>query len=196
MKQTENYSRVLEGIAQAQAEIPVMPKDCSGYGYKYTSLETISKTIRPILRKYGIDYIQPLDDVNGTSAITTRIYTIDGKDFIEFTTPLPQGEMAKMNNVQAMGATITYFRRYAICSFLGIIADEDVDARQFERDNARTQAESNPEFQKMKTAILQYEKDEILKGDLSKKAELHIANGNLEGMRNVIAWCEKEIVKQ
>jgi hypothetical protein len=42
---------------------------------------------------------------------------------------IPQGVQLKgMNEFQVYGSAITYFRRYAISSLLGIVTDKDTDA--------------------------------------------------------------------
>ena len=60
MKQSDNISGLLKALCAAQAEFPTMPKDSSGYGYKYTNLDTIVLTIKPILAKHNLGYIQPI----------------------------------------------------------------------------------------------------------------------------------------
>jgi len=37
-------------------------------------------------------------------------------------------QLAKMNEFQVLGSAITYMRRYALSSALGIITDSDIDA--------------------------------------------------------------------
>lgn len=191
MRESENYSRIYEALAKVVAEIPTMPKNCKGYGYNYTSLETIQKTIKPIMNKHGLTYIQPLNEVNGVGAITTRVFTLDGKDFVEFTTPLPVGEMAKMNNVQAMGATITYYRRYAICALLGILADDDIDARTFEIE----QKSKDPEMAEICKKLDGFEKAGVLKGKGLEKVKQYIQNGDKAKLKEIADYCEAELAK-
>lgn len=199
MRESENYSRIYEALAKVVAEIPTMPKNCKGYGYNYTSLETIQNTIKPIMNKHGLTYIQPLNEVNGIGAITTRIFTLDGKDFVEFTTPLPVGEMAKMNNVQAMGATITYYRRYAICSFLGILADDDIDARTFEIEQKQKnldEAKKDPEIAELCKTLDKYEEIGVLKGRGLETVKSYIQSGDKAKLREIITWCAGEVEKK
>ena len=40
----------------------------------------------------------------------------------------PIGGMKGMNVYQSSGSAITYFRRYALMSFLGVFGEEDLDA--------------------------------------------------------------------
>ncbi len=131
MKQSDNISGLLKALCAAQAEFPTMPKDSAGYGYKYTNLDTIVLTIKPILAKHNLGYIQPittafLENQKPCTAITTRIFNSDG-EYIEDTVALPEVSVGKANTAQNIGAAITYMRRYGLCSMLGITSDEDVD---------------------------------------------------------------------
>ena len=127
MKQSETIKSLLEGLVKAQAEFPTLPKDKSGYGYKYTDLDTVISTVKPILAKFNIGFMQMLSTLEGNvKAITTRVFNSAG-EWIEDTTPLPDVAMAKTNAAQNLGAAITYMKRYTLCAMLGISSDEDVD---------------------------------------------------------------------
>lgn len=131
MKQSESINGLLKALCELQAELPTMPKDTDGYGYKYTNLDTIVATIKPLLAKHGLGYIQPittafLEGGKTCTAITTRVFNSDG-EYIEDTAALPEISVGKTNAAQNIGAAITYMRRYGLCSMLGITSDEDVD---------------------------------------------------------------------
>jgi hypothetical protein len=60
-------------------------------------------------------------------ALTTRVMHVTGQ-WIQDTLIMPLPEMRGAVNVsQQYGAALTYARRYALTSMLGIVADEDVD---------------------------------------------------------------------
>lgn len=127
MIQSEHIEELMASLVKFQSELPTMPKDASGYGYKYTDLDTIVKTIKPIMAKYNIAFMQSVGGVNEEKlTITTRIFSAGGQ-YIEDTVLLPEIQNAKLNKAQVLGATITYMRRYTLCALLGITADEDVD---------------------------------------------------------------------
>ena len=152
MKQSESVKTLLEGFGKAQAEFPTLPKDKNGYNYKYTDLETVISTLRPILAKHNIGFMQALTTLeNGRWAITTRLFNNAG-EWIEDTTPLPDVSLAKGNAAQNVGAAITYMKRYTLCAFLGVACDEDPDGKPDGNPdyNAR---QSNTKPQQPKTTI-------------------------------------------
>ena len=60
MTQSESIKTILSDLGKAQAEFPTLPKDTNGYNYKYTNLDTVISTLRPILTKYNIGFMQSL----------------------------------------------------------------------------------------------------------------------------------------
>jgi len=127
MRQSESVKNISESLIKAQAEFGTLPKDKSGYGYKYTDIDTVISYVRPILAKNGLGFMQTLATVDGKSAMTTRVLHTSG-EWLEDTVVLPDVVLAKTNAAQNMGASITYMRRYSLCAVLGISADEDTDA--------------------------------------------------------------------
>lgn len=127
MTQSENVKSLLGALTKAQAEFVTLPKDKTGYGYKYTDLDTVITTVRPILARHGLGFMQSLTTQDGKNALATRLFNAEG-EYIEDTVQLPEIAMAKTNAAQNMGAAITYMKRYALCALLGISSDEDTDA--------------------------------------------------------------------
>lgn len=114
-----------KALAGFQQEVPVLLKATQGYGYTYTELSDIIKTINPLLKKHGLGFTQL---VNGMT-ITTIIFHIESGEKIESNTDIPQGVQLKgMNDFQVLGSAITYIRRYALSSALGLVTDKDTDA--------------------------------------------------------------------
>lgn len=143
---------LLKALAGFQQEVPVILKETSGYNYKYADLPAIDIIIKPLLKKYGLGVLQPLSSLDGKPAIKTIIYHTESGEMIDETTPLPETSLQKvlstktdkngnkvevekyvvcgfeqMSKPQADGSTITYYRRYALSSFLGLITDKDTD---------------------------------------------------------------------
>jgi hypothetical protein len=115
---------LLKSLAEFQYECPIIHKDTSGFNYTYADLPKIIGTIMPIMKKHKLCFSQPLE---GTQ-LRTIIYHTETGESIESITDIPIIELAKMNVYQSFGSGITYFRRYALSSILGLVTDKDIDA--------------------------------------------------------------------
>ena len=114
-----------KALADFQQEVPVIKKNASGYGYKFADLEEINNVIKPLLKKHGLGYLQPLSG----SSVTTVLFHIESGESITGSTDIPQGVILKgQNEFQVLGSAITYLRRYSLSSMLGLVTDEDADA--------------------------------------------------------------------
>lgn len=144
MTQSNNITELLADLANVQFELPTMPKDSQAYGYKYTDLDTIVKTIKPILHKHNIGYTQSVGaTTDGRPTLTTRVFNNKGQ-YIEDVAILPEISNTKNNNAQTLGMSITYMRRYALCAMLGITSDEDVDANTVTQQSQAPQRAPTP----------------------------------------------------
>lgn len=90
----------------------------------YITLNKLLGIVLPELSERGILLMQPLTEVNGSSAIQTAFIDVETGEIIERSIPL----VLEKTSPQAVGSSITYFRRYGILSALGLVADEDDDA--------------------------------------------------------------------
>lgn len=126
-----------KALLAAQKEFPTVAKNRtakiktktgSDYSYKYADLGDILDAVLPILHKHGIALSQPPIARDGRIGCTTRLLHTSGhvEECGEFL--LPTG-----NTPQDAGSAMTYARRYAAQSALGIAADEDADGRQSDR---------------------------------------------------------------
>jgi len=116
---------LFKALSEFQNEVPVILKDTSGYGYKFADLPAIFKVINPLLKKNGIGFTQ----LGEGKSIKTIVFHIESGETLESIFDIPQGvQLAKMNEFQVLGSAITYMRRYALSSALGIITDKDTDA--------------------------------------------------------------------
>ena len=116
---------LFKNLAAFQQEVPVIHKGTQGYGYSYANLSTIFEVINPILKKHGLGFTQLV----GHNEIKTIIFDIQSGETIESNTLIPQSvKLGGMNDFQVLGSAITYIRRYALSSALGLITDKDTDA--------------------------------------------------------------------
>ena len=124
---------IYKSLAEFQQEVPVIHKGTAGFNYSYADLPAILDIINPLLKKHGLGFFQGVDrEVVGERIITTLrtvVFHIDTGEHIESITPVPLDvDLGKMNKYQVMGSGITYIRRYALSSLLGLVTDKDTDA--------------------------------------------------------------------
>jgi|TARA_R110000823_G_scaffold311817_1_gene437975 hypothetical protein len=118
---------IYKALAKFQQEVPVLLKGTDGYGYKYIQLEHIIAQINPLLKKHDLGFTQLI----GGSGLTTILFHHPSGEDISSSCIIPECDMKGMNKFQSAGAGITYFRRYALSSMLGIISDQDTDAKVY-----------------------------------------------------------------
>ena len=135
---------IYKALADFQQEVPVIHKGTAGHNYSYADLPAIIEVINPLLKKHGLGFTQP---ING-SKIKTILFHVESGETIESETEMPTNFTFKdvetvkngvpiirtvivgfegMNQPQAIGSLISYFRRYAISSLLGLVTDKDTD---------------------------------------------------------------------
>lgn len=116
---------IYKALADFQDEVPTINKNAKGYSYKFADLEEITKVIKPLLKKHGLSYTQPLH----ATSLKTILFHVESGETIESSVDIPQGvELKGQNDFQVMGSGITYLRRYSLSSVLGLVTDEDNDA--------------------------------------------------------------------
>ena len=142
---------VFKALATFQQEVPVIHKATQGYGYSYSDLPKIFSVINPLLKKHGLGFTQLIND-NG---VNTILFHVESGESIQSTTPIPQNVQLKgMNDFQVLGSAITYIRRYALSSILGIVTDKDTDAGGEQiKSEAKKQALDNKRFQDAVKAV-------------------------------------------
>lgn len=121
----ETNKNIFKALADFQQEVPVILKDTSGFNYKYADLPAIFEVINPLMKKNGMGFYQAVND----NQIKTVVFHIESGETIESNTNIPQGvQLNKMNDFQVLGSAITYIKRYALSSILGLVTDKDTDA--------------------------------------------------------------------
>lgn len=133
---TEAMNALYAALAAAQGELknPEKTKDgkvkgtakASGkdyeYSFKYADIGDVLETILPVLSKHGLSVMQPTRIAESAIILVTRVAHKDGGS-IESEYPV----CSLNGNHQAMGAALTYARRYALTSLIGVAAVDDTD---------------------------------------------------------------------
>lgn len=120
-------------LARAQSQFPPIPKnrevtirprDRAPYSFRYADLEGILSATRKPLTDNGLSLVQMVNSSQSYTAIVTRLMhekggVLESEVWIEPTT--------KYTDPKTFGGLISYMRRYAVSSMLGVAADDDLD---------------------------------------------------------------------
>lgn len=138
-------NELLKAMIEAAPEISSISKSKQAYGYKYATLDSLIDMLRNVLPNHGLWFLQMPTRLDDRSVLTTRVFHTSGQwleDSIEMTDTELSG---KTNDTQKVGASITYFRRYALSSIFGVAADEDVDGNLNNAKQAQPQSKPAPQ---------------------------------------------------
>jgi hypothetical protein len=115
---------LIKALSEFQNECPIIHKDTKGHNYTYADLPQIFSVINPLLKKHKLCFTQLLEN----DGIRTILFHVESGEQIESHTPIPLVKLGAMNEYQSYGSGVTYFRRYALSSMLGLVTDKDTDA--------------------------------------------------------------------
>ena len=119
---------LFKALAAFQQEVKPIFKGTKGYGYSYADLPTIFDKINPLLEKHGLGFTQLINTHEEDNYLNTIIFHVESGETLESNTLIPQATLKGMNDYQSFGSGVTYFRRYALSSALGLVTDKDTDA--------------------------------------------------------------------
>jgi len=114
-----------QALIAAQQEFAPLKKSATNphFKNKFVPLSEVLTNVLPILNKNGLAVSQfPSTTSDNEPALTTLLMHASG-EVLKYTMPL----LAAKNDPQGQGSAITYARRYALMSVLGVVGDEDDD---------------------------------------------------------------------
>jgi hypothetical protein len=134
MIKSETTKEIFAALAKMQFSLQSVPKSQQGHGYKYADLAGCIEAAKQPLRDNGLAVTQMMGLAEGGTTLITLLTHESGEyigsEFLMEKAVLHGG--AGNNPAQAMGASITYMRRYAYAAILGL-AQEDTDAANGEQ---------------------------------------------------------------
>lgn len=163
MQTSQEQANLYKAMIAARADIKTVAKDKQGYGYKYATLDSIIAMLDQALPKHGLGYTQFLTMADGKRALLTRIFHESG-EWMENAIEMTDTDLSKANDSQKAGASITYFRRYALSAVFGIATDEDVDGNVQQAQAVRKQQQPSPKPQTAKPNAL-----DIIRNDFKNR---------------------------
>lgn len=149
MTQKENKT-LIQAIADFQKAAPIILKSATNpfFKSKYADLPAVWHTIHDLMSSNGLAVVNMNVIIDGVEYLETRIYHTSG-DYISSTSRLAPVK----NDPQSVGSAITYMRRYALMSLLGLVADDDDDGNAASGNNQKQQKQEKPKQEKTKAEI-------------------------------------------
>lgn len=126
MTKSDSIINISKALALFHVKIEKVKKDATNpfFKSKYASLSNILEAINIPLAETGLVYTQ---HPSGANDLITILIHADSGEFFESCYNMP---VAKQNDPQAVGSSITYARRYALGAILGLNIDDDDDANK------------------------------------------------------------------
>jgi len=133
---SESINEIATALSKAQATIknPSMNRVNKGYNSKYADLAEILNVARPALSAQGIAILQITKLVDDGVVLHTRLVHTTGQ-WIESTYPV-----FALDTHQKMGAGLTYAKRQALSSLIGIAGEDDLDGEDTKDDSVKKKA--------------------------------------------------------
>jgi len=118
---------IAKALLEVQKGLDSVHKGKSGYGYKYADLPAVMASCLDSLNAHGILLIQaPCVSLKQAAAIETRFIHAESGEEITGVVEVPWAVgNTKMSDAQAYGSSMTYAKRYALVSMLGIVTEDD-----------------------------------------------------------------------
>ena len=109
-------------MLEIQRVLEPMTKDSTNPHFKssYFDINSLLGVIRPIINKFNILLYQPIVEIEGISVLRTSFVDVESGESLISDIRLPVSD-----NPQKIGGAITYYRRYALQSMLGLEAQDD-----------------------------------------------------------------------
>lgn len=97
--------------------------------FDYAKLENIDVAIRPLLSQYGftLSFESAPRQSDGGGLVITGILSHKDGHSRKASIPLPLDSSGGKNNLQSMGSTLSYGRRYTTCMLLNIVTEGEDD---------------------------------------------------------------------
>lgn len=120
---------VSAALVECQGKLKAANMDATNpfFKSKYATLGAVIEASREALYGAGLALQQNVDLHDGTVSVHTIIRHKSGQMLDGGTLSLPIGENERNSDAQLAGSIMTYLKRYAWASVLGIYADEDRD---------------------------------------------------------------------
>ena len=117
---------IYKAFLEVQKKVSKVKKDAKGHNSTYATLGAVCDAVYPILNENNIHVEQsPTKCVSSAGVkVVTQFTNVENGDFVIRVTECPM-EAKRLSDPQAFGSSITYARRYALLSILGLVTEDD-----------------------------------------------------------------------
>lgn len=126
MTETKEHPNLAAALVAALGKLSVVEAgqtaDTGSYKYHYASIADVVQVTRPVLAEHGLVALTPVKEHNDGLECTVVLLHESGQSMEFGPFPFPHGRDA-----QATGSMVTYHRRYALLSALGMGVGDDDD---------------------------------------------------------------------
>lgn len=126
-ERSESMAKMAKPMSVMLGEMVNVFNSKSGYGYKYAPLNEVLDKARPTLSKHGFGLTQLVSTSGVDKIIVKTVLMHESGEYISCMMELPPTDVKGTVQIQKMGASITYARRYQITAILGMAGEEDTD---------------------------------------------------------------------
>ena len=118
LNKSESIKNIAVALAKFNGEVTKISKNADNPFFRssYSSLDHIIEEIRPILTKHGLSILQ-IPSGDGQNVIMKTMLIHESGEFLESDELIMK---PAKNDPQGIGSTISYSRRYSLCSFLSL----------------------------------------------------------------------------
>jgi hypothetical protein len=130
----ESVSDLMAAIGRCQSDFPALPKNATGQAgprkYKYASLDQIIESMKPQLKQHGVSFMHLVSSDGKQANLTLLVCGHGAAVETSFAFYLDK-------NPQDFGKALTYYKRYQLSAFFGIVADDDADSDSVEANKQK-----------------------------------------------------------
>lgn len=181
---------IATALLKVQQSLDPIYKGKKGYGYTYADLPAVLNAVVDVLNQNGVVVVQSPEKTDKNAAcIVTRLIHADSGEEISSTIEVPfeADNKQKMSVAQAYGSAITYAKRYALVSMLGVATEDDDGASAGRKEAKQTASKEDPLIKKAQSKV-----DEVL-ATLKGQDTFQIGQWMLENPKEVDAlrWVQR-----
>jgi len=140
MNRSETIGKIATALVKAQSEMGNAVKGSANpfFKSKFADLNSVREACIGPLNAQGVSVLQPTSVLDGKLYVETLLLHESG----EYISGLYEVVVGKQNDPQALGAAISYSRRYGLQSMVNIGAEDD-DAESAMGRNTKTVVKTN-----------------------------------------------------